>query len=554
MLSRLKIGPKLLLAPFAALVLLSCGAYYAMARQNQSLDNVSQRAVAMRSVDELVAQAQKAHTAIYQLHTWSGGGSARSRIDALMQEIRRQHAEIERGFAALATLIEPSGAERGYVEQAAGAYRDYVRTLCEAMEPAHPDQPAAAKAMSKAEAAFDVAARRLAELSRREQELSERAAANAADVSRTIAILMPLVIALTAAASLAITMAVRRVLLAEIRGIGAAAACLTKGDLTVRERVHGSDEIAETARALDAGIRNLNGTLRTILDLARSIGSSSREISLGNLSLTSREMFRAGSFARTVSSMQELAATANRAVDSAQAANLLAESASSVAQQGDGTVERLASTMESVKGSARQVVEIVGQIEAIANEGRMLALNAAIEAARSRAQGRSFAVAATEMCDLAQRAGAAAREIRALAAQSVADIEGSTEWAAEAGSSMAHIASSVRQVGDIVSQIGCVNAKQASGLSEVNRAIVQMDQVTRQNSALVAEAAAAARSLQMQALTLSCAVAAFRLDEAQAPPAAPASEAGNVAALCPPGQPRGRRLQHPHLRLVSSRK
>ena len=47
------------------------------------------------------------------------------------------------------------------------------------------------------------------------------------------------------------------------------------GDLTVKERVYGNDEIAQTSRALDASIRNLNFTLRTILESARSIGSAS---------------------------------------------------------------------------------------------------------------------------------------------------------------------------------------------------------------------------------------------------------------------------------------
>jgi methyl-accepting chemotaxis protein len=408
--------------------------------------------------------------------------------------------------------------------------------------------------MQKADDAFAVVAQRLNELSRLEQELGERASDDAADDFLITSTLMPLVVLLSIGLSLAITMAVRRALLAEIRGIGAAAIDLASGDLTVKDRVYGNDEIAETSRALDASIRNLNGTLRTILESARSIGSASREIALGNLNLSTRAVFRATSLEHTASSMQELAATVNQTADSAQAANRLAETASCVAQQGGGVVEQLVNTMESVKGSSQRVAELVGTIDELANEAGSLALNAEVEAARVGEQGRGFAEVASEVRSLAQRASAAAREIRELAVQSVAQIEGGTAWAAEAGNRMAHLASSVRQVGTIINQISTANAEQASGLSEVNQAIVQMDQMSQRNSALVDEAATAARSLQMQALTLSRAVSAFRLDEAlQAPGEGAQMEMDRADGPLPPMHNRRRNPSHPHLRLASSR-
>jgi methyl-accepting chemotaxis protein len=554
MLARLKIGPKLLLAPGAVLVLLvllSSGAFYAMVRQNQSLETiVQQRAVHMRGASDLVATAQKAHASIYQLLTWISASFPHARTDPLIGAIHRQHAAIDAGFAALVKLTQADSAERIYVDQAEAAQRMYVRAVLDVIELAQNDQSISANAMQKAEAAFGVVAQRLTDLSLLEQHLSEQASDEAAADFRLIAFLMPVVILLSIGLSLAITMAVRRVLLAEIGGIGAAAIDLASGDLTVKERVYGNDEIAETSRALDASIRNLNGTLRTIRESARSIGSASREIALGNANLNSRAGVRA-SLEQTASSMQELAATMNLTADSALAANRLAESASTVAQQGGSVVDRLVATMASVKGRSHRVAEIVGVIDALADQTGSLALNAALEAARVGEQGREFAVLACDVRSLARRSGMAAREIRELMAAAVAEIEGGTTWATEAGSSMAHLADSVQQVGTIVSQISCASAEQASGLSEVNQAIVQMDEMTQQNSALVEEAASAARSLQEQALTLSRAVAAFRLDEAVQVMAADTGAAESGRA----GSHRERRGKpgHPYLRLASSR-
>jgi methyl-accepting chemotaxis protein len=555
MLSRLKIGPKLLLAPGAVLVLLivlSCSAYYAMVRQNQSLETiVQQRAVHIRSASDLVATAQKAHADIYRLLSWISGSFPRQRTDPLIAQIQRQHAAIDRGFGQLVQMTGGAGAERRYVDQAAAAHRVYVDAVEDVIELAQNDQSISANAMQKAEDAFTVVAQRLTELSRLEQELGERASDEAADDFRFTSTLIPVLIVLSIGLSLAITVAVRRALLDEIGGIGAAAIDLASGDLTVKERAYGNDEIAETQRALDTSIRNLNGTLRTILESARSIGSASREIALGNLNLSTRAVFRASSLEQTASSMQELAAAVNQNADSAQAANRLAATATTVAQQGGSMVDQLMQTMESVKGSSRRVAELVSTIDALASETGTLALNAAVEAARAGEHGRDFAEVASEVRTLAQRAGAAAREIRELAVQSVAQIEGGTAWAAEAGHSMADIASSVQQVGTIMSQISSASVGQASGLSEVNQAIVHMDEVSQRNSALVEEAAQAARSLQVQAMTLSRAVSAFRLDEVVQDEAAVPDEPGKPAARVLHN--RRRNPVHPHLVLASRR-
>ncbi|RLM52622.1 HAMP domain-containing protein, partial [Halobellus sp. Atlit-31R] len=149
------------------------------------------------------------------------------------------------------------GEERSHVEAAAQAHRLYVRAARDVVELAHADQTIGANAMIKPEAASSVLVQRMTMLARLERQMSEQASNSAAADFRLSAGLMPYIVLLAVGVSLAITVAVRRVLLREIRGIGAAALGLASGDLTVGERVYGEDEIGETSRALDAGIRNL---------------------------------------------------------------------------------------------------------------------------------------------------------------------------------------------------------------------------------------------------------------------------------------------------------
>ena len=560
MLSRLKIGPKLLLAPgvvLMLLVLLSSAAYYAMVKQHQSLQSiVGPRAVQMRSATELVAQAQRVHADTYKLLTWLGSSFSRARIDVLIADIHRQHGAIERAFGELMQRTGDS-AERRHVEQAAHAHRLYVRAAREVVELAHADQTIGANAMIKPEAAFSKLVERMGMLARLERELSEQASVAAAADFRLTAALMPFVVLLAVGVSLAITVAVRRALLLEIRGIGAAALGLASGDLTVGERVYGEDEIGETSRALDAGIRNLNGTLRTVLESARTIGSASRDLSLGNLSLHSRAVFRSRSLEDTAASMQQLAETVTVTATNALAANRLAQSASIGAREGGRGVECMAATLARVKDGAARAAEVAAAIDAFASEAGTLALNAALGAARNGTRDHEFADTANEVRALAQRAAGAAREVRELAARSVAEIEGCAAWAAQAGAGVKDALGAAREMEDVLGRIGSASAGQAGSLAEVNQAIVRMDEVTQQNCALVEEAAAAARTLQMQALALSRSVAAFRLGE---PELAPAPQPESMAP--PPmeyGAPRDlprerRRHERSHLRLASSRK
>lgn len=558
MLARLRIGPKLLLAPgvvLVLLVLLSSGAYLSMVRQNDSLDAiVQQRATHMRAATDLVASAQRANAQAYQILTWISGSFPRTRVEPLVRDVQLQQAAIERGFASLTKLAQETPprhreAELRYIEQAASAWRLYVAAVRDVIEIAREDQSISANAMAKAERAFSVVAERLTDLSRREQELSEEVSDKASSDFRTIATLMPIVILLSILASLAITMAVRRSLLGEIGAIEAAASSLASGDLTVRTRLDGDDEIATTSRALDDSIRNLNLSLRTILESARSIGSASREIALGRAGLPARAGVRA-SLEQTTTSMQDLAAVMMETAYSARQANRLTEAASTAAQQGGSVVHRLVATLESVRRSATRLDQVGEDIEIACARAGGVALNAAVDAAQGGPQAVNFAQAACEVRALAGRAVAGAREARELAREAMAAIEGGTGIALDAGSSMADLASSVQAVGHIVNRIGSTSAERAENLAGVNQAIVRMDELTQQGTRMVEDAAMAARSLQEQALSLSQAVASFRLDEAVQ--TSPEAEQENGAAGAPdrrPGSP-----GHPYLRLASSRR
>lgn len=277
MLSRLRLGPKLMLAPMLVLVvmfLVFCMAYGAIARQGQALETVvQQRAAQTRSAAELAAGSRQAHAEVYQLIAWISASFSQARTDTLVRGIHRRHAAIERSFASLQRITRNDADEAALVRQADRAWRVYLASVLDVMALARNDQTISANAMTRSEQAFDTVLLRLDALTRLEQLMGERAAADAQDDGSTIATLMPVALMSTFALILLMTMALRRTLLDEIDAVVAASIALGEGDLRAMPRFAGRDEICSAGRALAVAREQLNRRLQLVLDGARAVGA-----------------------------------------------------------------------------------------------------------------------------------------------------------------------------------------------------------------------------------------------------------------------------------------
>ncbi|BEP37122.1 methyl-accepting chemotaxis protein [Variovorax sp. V59] len=338
---------------------------------------------------------------------------------------------------------------------------------------------------------------------------------DAARTFKTSRLLMVLMALAGIAISVGLGVVVARLLARQLGGEPGYAADvvgrIANGDLT--ESVQ-----ARSARAgsLLFSIKRMQDQLTEVVvrikNSSDAIATASGEIAAGNQDLSSRTEEQASSLEQTAASMEELTSTVKQNADNARQANQLALSASEVAVKGGNVVGQVVDTMASINASSKKIVDIIGVIDGIAFQTNILALNAAVEAARAGEQGRGFAVVASEVRNLAQRSGAAAKEIKGLIDDSVGKVDMGSALVGEAGKTMAEIVGSVKRVTDIIGEITAASQEQSTGIEQVNQAIAQMDQVTQQNAALVEEAAAAAQSMQEQAASLVQAVSVFRLE------------------------------------------
>jgi methyl-accepting chemotaxis protein len=257
--------------------------------------------------------------------------------------------------------------------------------------------------------------------------------------------------------------------------------------------------------------RKLVQTIDVVRDGSRSIDIAAQEISAGNLDLSQRTEEQAASLEETASSMEELTSTVRQNADNAKQASQVVRSTALLTEQGSLAAQEVVQTMRSLSDASGKIADITSVIEGIAFQTNILSLNAAVEAARAGEQGRGFAVVASEVRSLAQRSATASREIKELITDSLNRVETGARQADRATGTMADILASVRKVSDLMGEIAAASEEQSKGIEQVNSAVVQMDQVTQQNAALVEQASAAALSLKEQAGQLDNAVSVFRV-------------------------------------------
>ncbi len=300
--------------------------------------------------------------------------------------------------------------------------------------------------------------------------------------------------------------------------VAALAGAIADANLDTVIRVRPGDSTSIIA-AMARMQQSLSGIVASVRGSAEGVALASAEIAQGNNDLSVRTESQASSLEETAAAMEELNATVKQNADSARQANQLALNASVMAINGGEVVAQVVDTMKGINEASRKISDIISVIDSIAFQTNILALNAAVEAARAGEQGRGFAVVATEVRSLAGRSAEAAKEIKKLIDTSVERVTLGSTLVDEAGVTMTEVVSAIKRVNDLMGEISAASNEQSAGVSQVGEAVMQMDQTTQQNAALVEEMAAAATGLKSQAQELVQTVAVFKLggDKMQRP-------------------------------------
>jgi methyl-accepting chemotaxis protein len=308
---------------------------------------------------------------------------------------------------------------------------------------------------------------------------------------------------------------------------------LASNDLTLEMTETYRGDLNNVKNSINAVVQNLNQTITTVREAVQAVAAGAEQITRGNEDLSQRTSEQASALEETSASMEEMTSTVKQNADNAKQANQLAIAARDIADKGGSVTVRAVEAMGEINKSSKKIADIITVIDEIAFQTNLLALNAAVEAARAGEHGRGFAVVAAEVRNLAQRSATAAKEIKGLINESIQRVSDGSELVNQSGKTLEEIVSSVKRVTDIIAEITAASQEQAQGIDQVNKAIMQMDETTQQNAALVEETTSASQSMKDQARELTSQMEAFIVGsvENQAPTRVPAGAKSQVKAV-----------------------
>ena len=281
---------------------------------------------------------------------------------------------------------------------------------------------------------------------------------------------------------------------------------------------------------------------RPVGDMVMMIDHESREIADANRKLASRTQRQSTSLVETAASMEQMSSIVYSNANDAKNASTLVRSARETVDSGRNelqetvirTIETNERSLSKLQTANTKVVEamsaisensvkisgIINLINDIAFQTNLLALNASVEAARAGEHGKGFAVVATEVRKLAHRSSKASSEIGKLIELEMESIKNGREFVDgsdlalnsmqqeteemlktlkdKSNESMEEILKAVINFSEMMENIEVASTEHATGISQVNQAIADMDKLTQENSLMVEQNATASQNMTLE--------------------------------------------------------
>jgi methyl-accepting chemotaxis protein len=245
--------------------------------------------------------------------------------------------------------------------------------------------------------------------------------------------------------------------------------------------------------------KRINTIINNLTNEAIQTAAASELLTATSQQLSDGSTLQASSIEETSATLQEIATMFRQNYASIQQTRSLSELTKEAAENGNGEMQEMINAITEIKKSSDRIANIIKVIDDIAFQTNILALNAAIEAARAGDAGVGFAVVAEEVRNLAGRSAQAAKDTSAMIEANIELSANGVSVTEKIKEALSEITAQTKKVNLLMDEIAAASQEQSQGIDQVNKAIVQIETVTQQNSANAEETAATSEELSKQA-------------------------------------------------------
>ncbi|WP_144445048.1 methyl-accepting chemotaxis protein, partial [Brachyspira hyodysenteriae] len=283
--------------------------------------------------------------------------------------------------------------------------------------------------------------------------------------------------------------------------------------VTNRKALNRKDELGVLSRSFTSMRIKLIEIIETTLHNADKMSLAANNLAAGNKDLSRRSENTAANLEETASSMEEIASAISMATNNSVKGNEMMTHCRASIDNATSIVSETVRSMNEVNADSEKIKDIIKVIEGIAFQTNILALNAAVEAARAGDQGKGFAVVASEVRSLAQSSQDSAKDITELVNQVYEKINKANKIVESQEELFMSIKGEIDETANIIKDISSAALEQQSGVSQVNKAVMEMDSITQENAALVEQSTASSLALYDDAKELQSVMSFFRIEK-----------------------------------------
>ena len=280
-----------------------------------------------------------------------------------------------------------------------------------------------------------------------------------------------------------------------------------------RKALKRKDELGILSNSFNSMRNRLIEVIETTLHNANKISDAANSLASGNKDLAYKAENIAANLEETASSMEQISSAITMSANNSVKGNEMMKSCREAIEDASLIITDTVQSMHEVNADSEKIKDIIKVIEGIAFQTNILALNAAVEAARAGEQGKGFAVVASEVRSLAQSSQDSSKDITELINQVYEKINKANKKVESQEQIFIGIKDRIEETSNIIRDISSAALEQQSGVSQVNKAVMEMDSITQQNAALVEESTASSISLYDDARELQSLMEFFRIEK-----------------------------------------